>query len=60
MSEELKEAPAAANGETGHPELAEVRARIENGGAPRYHESAAAQGKLFARDRIALLTDEAS
>jgi acetyl-CoA carboxylase carboxyltransferase component len=60
VSEELKDAPAAANGEAGHPELAEVRARIENGGAPRYHESAAAQGKLFARDRIALLTDEGS
>ena len=60
MSEELKDAAAAAGGEAGHPELAEVRARIEKGGAPRYHESAAAQGKLFARDRIALLTDEGS
>jgi acetyl-CoA carboxylase carboxyltransferase component len=60
VSEELKDAPAAADGEAGHPELAEVRARIENGGAPRYHESAAAHGKLFARDRIALLTDEGS
>jgi methylmalonyl-CoA decarboxylase subunit alpha len=60
VSEELKDAAAAANGEAGHPELAEVRARIEKGGAPRYHDSAAAQGKLFARDRIALLTDEGS
>jgi methylmalonyl-CoA decarboxylase subunit alpha len=60
VSEELKDAPTAPNGEAGHPELAEVRARIESGGAPRYHESAAAQGKLFARDRIALLTDEGS
>jgi methylmalonyl-CoA decarboxylase subunit alpha len=60
VSEELKDAAVPANGQAGHPELAEVRARIENGGAPRYHESAAAQGKLFARDRIALLADEGS
>jgi methylmalonyl-CoA decarboxylase subunit alpha len=44
----------------GHPELAEVRARIERGGAAAYHEAAAAQGKLFARDRIALLADPGS
>ena len=60
MSEELKDAVTAANGEAGHPELGDVRARIEKGGAPRYHESAAAQGKLFARDRIALLVDDGS
>jgi methylmalonyl-CoA decarboxylase subunit alpha len=58
VSEELK-APAAAQ-QPGHPELAEVRSRIEQGGAPRYHEAGAARGKLFARDRIALLTDEGS
>ena len=38
--------------EAGHmdaadPELAELRARVERGGAPRYHQSAAASGKLF-------------
>jgi methylmalonyl-CoA decarboxylase subunit alpha len=44
----------------GHPELADVRARIERGGAPKYHESAAVQGKLFARERIALLVDDGS
>jgi acetyl-CoA carboxylase carboxyltransferase component len=37
-----------------------LRARIERGGAAKYHEAAAAKGKLFARDRIALLTDEGS
>jgi acetyl-CoA carboxylase carboxyltransferase component len=37
-----------------------VRARIEQGGAPRYHEAAAAAGKLFARERIALLADPGS
>jgi acetyl-CoA carboxylase carboxyltransferase component len=37
-----------------------LRALIERGGAAKYHEAAAAKGKLFARDRIALLTDEGS
>ena len=37
-----------------------LRETIERGGAARYHESAAARGKLFARERIALLTDEGS
>jgi len=35
-----------------------IRASIERGGAARYHEAAAAKGKLFARERIALLTDD--
>ena len=39
---------------------ADARARISRGGAPRYHQSAAAAGKLFARERIALLIDEGS
>src|SRR5215469_7508676 len=60
VSEELKDAAPARAGEAGHPELAEVRARISRGGAARYHEAAAARGKLFARDRIALLVDEGS
>ena len=50
----------AAQPAAGHPELAEVRARISQGGAARYHEQAAAQGKMFARDRIALLVDDGS
>jgi methylmalonyl-CoA decarboxylase subunit alpha len=41
-------------------ELAKIRETIERGGAPKYHEAATAKGKLFARDRIALLTDENS
>jgi len=53
------EAPAGAQAGA-HPELADLRARIEAGGAARYHESAAAKGKLFARDRIALLIDAGS
>jgi acetyl-CoA carboxylase carboxyltransferase component len=43
-----------------HSDLAAVRARIEQGGARKYHEAAAKAGKLFARERIALLTDEGS
>lgn len=45
---------------TDHPELAELRARVELGGARKYHEAAAAAGKLFARERIRLLVDEGS
>ncbi len=45
---------------SGHSDLAKIRAGIEGGGAARYHEAAAAAGKLFARDRIALLADEGS
>ena len=45
---------------SGHAELAEVRARIERGGAQRYHEAAAAKGKLFARERVELLADAGS
>jgi acetyl-CoA carboxylase carboxyltransferase component len=41
-------------------DAAQLRARIEQGGAARYHESAAAAGKLFARQRIALLADDGS
>jgi methylmalonyl-CoA decarboxylase subunit alpha len=44
----------------GHPDLAKVRAAVNSGGAERYHEQAAARGKLFARERIALLVDEGS
>ena len=43
-----------------HEGLDELRERIEAGGAPKYHEANAAKGKLFARERIALLVDEGS
>jgi methylmalonyl-CoA decarboxylase subunit alpha len=46
--------------EAGHPELAELRAKISRGGAAKYHEQAAAAGKMFARDRIELLVDAGS
>jgi methylmalonyl-CoA decarboxylase subunit alpha len=38
----------------------EVKARVEAGGATRYHEANAAKGKLFARERIARLVDAGS
>ena len=40
--------------------LAQTRKRVEAGGAERYHAANAAKGKLFARERIRLLTDEGS
>ncbi len=38
----------------------EKRAHLEKGGAAKYHEANKKQGKLFARERIALLFDEGS
>ena len=38
----------------------DMRARITEGGAPKYHEANAARGKLFARERIRLLVDGGS
>ncbi|HWI63761.1 MAG TPA: carboxyl transferase domain-containing protein, partial [Symbiobacteriaceae bacterium] len=40
--------------------LHRTETRIKQGGAPKYHEAAAKQGKLFVRERIRLLTDEGS
>jgi acetyl-CoA carboxylase carboxyltransferase component len=40
--------------------LNERLARIQSGGAAKYHEAARAQNKLFARERIRLLLDEGS
>ncbi len=40
-------------------ELAALAEKIRKGGAPKYHQSNAAAGKLFCRERIALLCDGA-
>jgi methylmalonyl-CoA decarboxylase subunit alpha len=40
--------------------LAQLRKRVLAGGAEKYHAANAARGKLFARERIALLVDEDS
>jgi acetyl-CoA carboxylase carboxyltransferase component len=60
VSEEPSTSGPGAGGDPGHRDLSEIRARITRGGAARYHQAAAAKGKLFARDRIALLADEGS
>lgn len=39
---------------------AQVRKRVQEGGAAKYHAANSAKGKLFARERIALLVDEGS
>src|SRR6185369_10723995 len=39
-------------------EFKALGAKIKKGGAPKYHESNAAAGKLFCRERIGLLCDE--
>jgi methylmalonyl-CoA decarboxylase subunit alpha len=51
---------SAADTSAANTSAADARARIEQGGASRYHESAAASGKLFARERIARLADPGS
>jgi acetyl-CoA carboxylase carboxyltransferase component len=43
-----------------HPPAAELRARVERGGAAKYHDANAGKGKLFARERVRLLVDEGS
>src|SRR5437868_1666073 len=40
--------------------LHKVTEEVRRGGAPKYHEAAEKQGKLFCRDRLALLLDEGS
>ena len=41
-------------------DFVKLRETIERGGAARYHQAAAATGKLFAREQIKLLTDAGS
>ena len=40
--------------------LRRITAEVRRGGAQKYHDAAAKQGKLFCRDRLALLLDEGS
>ena len=49
-----------ARDEPGHPHLSSLRTEVERGGAEKYHTANAAQGKLFARERIRLLVDAGS
>jgi len=41
-------------------DLEKLRMRAQAGGAEKYHAANAAKGKLFARERVALLVDEGS
>ena len=43
-----------------HEQVPELRERIAQGGAAKYHEANAAKGKLFARERVRLLVDDGS
>jgi methylmalonyl-CoA decarboxylase subunit alpha len=60
QTQEAGRPPGDDAGASQHEDLPVIREGIGRGGAPRYHEAAAKAGKLFARDRIALLTDEGS
>ncbi len=40
--------------------LEQLRKRVQSGGAEKYHAANRAKGKLFARERVALLVDEGS
>ncbi|MGH3328913.1 MAG: acyl-CoA carboxylase subunit beta [Streptomycetales bacterium] len=42
------------------PPVADLRARVEQGGAGKYHDANAGKGKLFVRERIRLLVDDGS
>ena len=44
---------------SGRDDIAAIVERVRRGGAPRYHERLAQQGKLFVRDRLELLLDDA-
>jgi acetyl-CoA carboxylase carboxyltransferase component len=49
-----------ATADPGHAHLSDLRALVEKGGAEKYHDANTAKGKLFARDRVALLVDAGS
>ncbi|MEA2461335.1 MAG: methylmalonyl-CoA decarboxylase subunit alpha, partial [Actinomycetota bacterium] len=40
-------------------DLSQVMERVRSGGAPKYHQKLAEQGKLFVRERLELLLDSA-
>ena len=48
-----------SSGDTESKELGPLLQRARSGGATKYHERSAAQGKLFVRDRLSLLLDSA-
>lgn len=52
-----EDSPQPATDESGPPDVAGLRERVQQGGRQKYHEANARQGKLFARERIARLVD---
>jgi acetyl-CoA carboxylase carboxyltransferase component len=56
----MPEDRAAELPEDAAAELARLRKRIAAGGAEKYHEANRGRGKLFARERVALLVDAGS
>src|SRR6202046_4897257 len=52
--------PVREGGPMSDQKLKETLARVEKGGAAKYHQKNAEQGKLFARERIARLLDAGS
>src|SRR5262245_65649506 len=42
------------------PRVAKLREQVAGGGAKKYHDANARRGKLFARERVALLVDDGS
>src|SRR3954449_7548568 len=51
---------SSSTDEPGHPHLSKLRDEVLEGGAQKYHDANADKGKLFARERIRLLTDDGS
>ena len=60
LSEAVRSASVTETVDSSLPDVGALRDRVERGGAAKYHESAAASGKMFARDRIALIADAGS
>jgi acetyl-CoA carboxylase carboxyltransferase component len=52
--------PSDLSHEPGHAHIGQLRTAVEQGGASKYHEANTAKGKLFARERVALLVDKGS
>ena len=56
----LRSVTSEPSADSGHQPLADLRSQVERGGADSYHAANTAKGKLFARERVALLLDDDS
>ena len=57
---DIPDVPGPSASDPQPPDVEALRERIEQGGAAKYHATAAERGKLFARTRIAELVDTGS